>query len=366
MRFTVRLVVAVSVTMGVMGAQSHPTFWRYVHPEARSLFGVDLQKAKASPLGQRVEQEVTRMGLQQMASGQGLDFVSQVEQVLISSPGGFEEASKGRGEVPVVFAMAGKFDVRKLRKQFVELGARRSLYKGVEMFQPKGKKTDMNAAVVNGSILLLGDPKGIRRAVDHHALAAPDAAQSKLFERAAALSQLHDIWWVSEISPAALGAAGMPQAEMFQSVRGFEGGISLHDGLAVALNLRADDSESAKRMGAALQALVQLAIASAPADQPEAAEFLKRLRIGAGDDLVTATVGYSTEEITKTFETVMAARMGGGRVTAGGGDEGVLVNGDGDGEAAPRAVAVAQPEEKFVVRIFNAEGGTREIPIARD
>ncbi|MEZ5354654.1 MAG: hypothetical protein R2762_18630 [Bryobacteraceae bacterium] len=365
MKLGARTLFLLPVMLSIAGAQSHPAFWRYVHPEARSLFGVDLQKAKDSPLGQRVQQELERYGVKQMASSHGVDFISQVDQILVSSPAGFEDADKARGEVPVVFAMAGKFDVPKLRKQFVSLGARRSRYKGVEVFQPKGRNTDMNAAIVNGTVLLLGDPKGIRLAVDHHALGAPDAARSEMFTRAAALSQLHDIWWVSELSPSALAGAGLPQAEMFQAVRGFEGGVSLREGLSIALSLRTDGDGSSKQMGAALQALVQLAAASVKEDQPEVKEFLGRLRIAAGDGLVNASIAYTPGEITQTFEKVMAARMGPGVITAGGGGESVLVNGDGDSTAPTTLAAAPKQEEKFVVRIFNAEGGTREVPIPR-
>jgi hypothetical protein len=362
----VRTLLALSALAGIAAAQSHPTFWRYVHPEARSLFGLDVSKAKASPLGARFRQELDKLGFKQMATSNGVDFVSEVDQVLVSSPGGLESAGKARGEVPLVVALAGKFSVPKLRQQFLKLGAQRTRYKGAELFRPKSGNTDMNAAVVNASILLLGDPAGIRKAIDHHGLAEPAAARSELFARASALNQLYDVWWVSEISPGDLAGSRLPQAQMFQSVRGFDGGVSLRQGLEVALNLRTADEESARQMGSAVQALLVLATAGAEKQEPEVKEFLDRLKIGAEGGVVNARIAYSTDEITKTFESVMAKRMGGRAVTAGGGNEAVLVQ--GDGEAAPATLAVSNglKEEPFVVRIYNAEGGTREVAIARD
>ncbi|MEZ5400464.1 MAG: hypothetical protein R2729_12400 [Bryobacteraceae bacterium] len=366
MKSVAHALIAITLLSASASAQSHPAFWRYVHPDARSMFGLDLRKAKSSPLGQRVSQELQKFGVRQMATQQGFDFVTDVDQVLISSPGGFEDASKGRNEVPMVIALSGRFSVPKLRKKFVSLGARRSLYKGAEIFQPKGKKTDLNAAIVNGSVMLLGDPESIRAAIGNHAGASLETAQSELFARASALSQLHDIWWVSEISPASLAAgisgAGMPQAEMLRAVRAFEGGISLREGIALAMSLRTADDTSAKQMELALQALLNLSLAGIKDDQPEAKEFLSRVRITAENSLVNAQVAYSTSEITMAYEKAMKARMGIEPVTAGGGSESVLAH--GDPSEAP--IVAAAPPEKFVIRIFNAEGGTREVPLARD
>jgi len=334
-------------------AQSHPTFWRYSHPEARALVGIDIERMAKSPFGVRMKKELDQFGAKKMAAGEGMDFLADVDRVLISTPGrGGEAAAAGpaKDAPPVVIALQGKFKVNSLRAGFLKRGARRSLYQGAELFHPRRGKTDMDAALVNSSILLLGDPDALRLTLDHFNAERTAGEVAPLFQRAAELGQIYDLWFTAETSPADLAASNVPNARLLEAVRSFEGGLTLNSGLGLELSLSTEKDEDAQQLAAMLQGLLQMGALAAEDEQ--ARDLLRKIRIGRQNALVSATLRYSQQELDRGLDQAKAAFFA--RTGAGPAVRAKV-------ETKDATSAPADPPAPLTVKILNLETGPREV-----
>jgi hypothetical protein len=111
------ILTAAAVIAASAQSTSHPTFWRYSHPDAKALVGVDVKRVMDSPFGQRLAKEFEQAGFKARAQSEGADLISGVERVLISLPGQFAPRKPaGKTEkTPFVATLQGKFDLAKIR-----------------------------------------------------------------------------------------------------------------------------------------------------------------------------------------------------------------------------------------------------------
>lgn len=359
---TAAILVCLNVASWSANSVSHPSYWRYAHPQAKVLVGIEWQRIVQSPLAAKLQQEMAQAGLTRMMSAQGLDFIWEVERVFISSPGGGK-----KDQPPLVAALQGRFDLAKVRESITKLGAKANVYKGVALLAPDKAGADQVLALASASVLLFGDRVSVQAALDNYSAAAPPPAGSKLYQRAADLSSRFDLWFAGVGAPGDLaGAAAMPQAQMLADVESFEAGVSLQNGLGLELSLNSKTEESAKALAGAVQGLMGLAAMHAGAN-PEAAEFLKKLHVKTEHARVSLALSIDQAELEKGIQQI--------RASAGPAMAGVQVRPKITGTnatnlpALPHAavipVAPIKPAEPAVIRIYGAEGGTKEIPLAR-
>jgi hypothetical protein len=336
-----KLIAWLVLPVSLWGQSSHPAFWRFTHPEAQLLLGADFERIGSSPFGQRLKKEMAAAGIEKAIAAQGLDFLPAVDRVLISSPAS-DTADGKSGRTPAVVAFSGRFDVLKIRRQLTAKGARRSFYKGVELFARAGQPGDMIIGLVNGQIMLLGDPASVKAAIENHRNTEPGTAQNELFQRATELSRNFDVWFLSDVSPTEVEEFKFPGLESLAgAVSALQGGISLRDGLMLELSLGTEDEETAKQLSAALQGAVRLGLAGALDGDPRSRDdLLSRLRFGSSDGWVMMTLTFPEKELEAGFDQMLAARSG--KV-----------------QAAP-VPAKQEPPPPLVVKIHNAEGGTRQ------
>ena len=82
-RLAVRFALLGVVAAGAYAqSTSMPTFWRYSHPEARALVGVNVKRILESPTGLRLAAEFRDAGIQAKAEGEGFGFLNGVERLL--------------------------------------------------------------------------------------------------------------------------------------------------------------------------------------------------------------------------------------------------------------------------------------------
>ncbi|MBM3734526.1 MAG: hypothetical protein FJW39_01965 [Acidobacteria bacterium] len=349
------LLAALIITGLAQGAESAmapvPSFWKYVHPKAKVLVGLDLTRIWRSPAGQRLQKEMDRIGVKKIAADQGMGFFPNIDRVLLSSPG---DGSKGKkaAQPPGVMAMQGRFDMAAMRRDFLKKGASRVSYKGAEIFR-KGASGDIVAALVSQNIMLLGDGPSVRLAMDHREVADSSALRTPLVSRAAELDALYDFWLASEVSPGGIASGTeLPgPAKMFEAIEGFEGGVSFQKGLQVAFGFHNKDSEAASQMASALNAMLQLAALGGDKD-PDAADMLKRTAVELHDSDVIVSLNYTEPEFLAMLDKV--------QVRMGGKEPGTRAAAPaGSPAAAPVPPPPAPPK---TIRIMNLDGGTREIP----
>jgi len=328
---------------------SHPTFWRYLHPQAKTLVGVDLRAVAQSPLWTKIAADFEKSGWKQQASHQGLDFVKDVDQILLSSQS-LPSNTKQLDGSTFVLAMQGHFQLDKLRASITAKGAKAASYKGVPILLQDGK-TDIVLALVSPQVLVLGDPKSLRAAIDNYETTARAMSSEPMFQRATELATLYDAWVVSGAPP----AAGAQSAQILRDVRGFEGGISLRNGLALELNLQTDSAGKARELTDGLGVLLKLATMG-PQQDPMLKDLVRRLRIQTDGNRASFAILWKQDEVLALVDgiksKVVQAALG---APAG---------------PAPAAAPLPNPEPKpptgpLVVKIFGMEGGTREVVIRR-
>jgi hypothetical protein len=151
---------------------------------------------------------------------------------------------------------------------------------------------------------------------------------------------------------------------MFDQVKGFDGGLSFRQGLAVEVNLNTGDAENAKTMATGLKALLSMA---AMGDQKPGspAELLKKLVVAYDDTQVKLAVSFDQAELDRGIDSAKIA-------IAQGITQGLSGAGEAGAEARPApAVALGQhsrqepqePVRPMTIKVYSADGGTREIPL---
>jgi hypothetical protein len=274
---------------------SHPAFWRYVHPDAKILIGVDVNALTRSPLWSSLAADFERAGWKQEISASGLDFLEHVERVLLSAPG-FETQQLDWDQAPVVLALHGRFPLDQLKSTLTARGARASTYQGIPLLEQDGAKTDLLLALVSPQLLLLGDSLSLRAAIDHQLAGSPSLPSSPLFQRATELAVLYDVWITSTITPPARLAAGVAPAPLLEQIRALEGGISFRDGVSLALSLETPSPATARELTEGLNVLLQFG-AMAPKPDPFITGLLSRLRISHDHERAQFAVAWNQLEV---------------------------------------------------------------------
>jgi hypothetical protein len=339
-------------------SSSVPTFWRYAHPDARMLVGVDVGRIASSAVGQRVKREIAQIGIKAAISGSGFGFLQDIQRVLISSTGELTDSKPGK-QPPAVIAIQGKFDVTALRAEMTRKKAAKFVYKNAEIFR-RGSNNDMVVAVVSGNVLLVGDGPSLKLAIDNHAEADPEFIESSLVRRAVELDGLYEVWFASEVSPVTVAeSAGAPTGRMkfFADTNGFEGGISFRKGLGLELAIHNNNEEAAAKLASAMR----LAMDLVPADDKQSADLLRKVVVSNDASSVHVSFAYDEKEVMAGIDTVIASRLKGPMLTAKAGQSPQSAERPLPRQVALAAEPIAADAKPMVVRILNADGGTREV-----
>ncbi len=340
-----------------------PTYWRYVHPDARLLVGLEWRKLVNSQMGEKLRGQLDHSSVR-LASLKGLDFTKDLERVFVSSPG--EHAD---GQPRVVIALSGQFNLPAIRKTVTAEGARPSRYKTVELLVPNAKDpADLCLALINSQTLLLGDRQSVQAAIDQRWRSVP--SDSAILQRASALAAEYELWFVADAPVMELLGKQGPHTQFpfLTDVTGMEAGVSLSQGLAIRLDLESKSEESARALVASLRTV--LSVIAGQQKLPAVAGIMQKLQLNAVNTTARIAFWADREELEKHFPTTgpgapattLAARPA---------VKGITVAAAHPVPAAPlpapppapaaAPVPPPPPPPPQVIRVFNAEGGTREI-----
>ena len=336
-----------------------PGLWRYVHPEAKVLAGLEWSKFARSEFG-RLTQQPLESALR--SDFGGLDFAEPVERIRVSSPGG------GTGEPRFLVAMRGKFPLAKVREFVLKQGGLSRRHAGVELLEPPpGAKEEVSLALIDAQTILAGDWESLLDAVEGR---REPQDERPWLARARELSREHDLWVLVESLDAFPRQAGA-QPPFLADVRALEGGLSARNGLQVLLRLSMASPESAASLAGAVMSLGKMAPAQDPMGQ-----LLSRLSAGPDRDTVRIQLALDPKQVQQTVAGI-AGSMGTGKRSLAD----WVSPSPRPGAPAPPVAALAavravhrapQPEpvvavkprepERKVIRIVGLEEGTREIP----
>lgn len=275
---------------GVMAAKAADSqLLSLVMPDAKVLAGVNVDQAKASPLGLFVlgQMQGNHPELQQLIALTGFDPSRDVHELLA--------ATAGTGSHDGLMLARGNFDPAKILAAATAAGAVTESYGGATIIEDPKKTGGM--VFLDSTLVIAGGIAEVEAAIDHHSGQSLPAA---VIDQANQWSASEDAWTFSTVPPSTLfpqtpssGLGGNVQG-VLQQVRQAGAGIKYGAAVAVTVQLQTDTAQNATQMAAALQLLANMAQMQAGQGNGNAAlaALAQGLTIGAQGSTVkiTATV----------------------------------------------------------------------------
>jgi hypothetical protein len=325
-----------------------PRAWRLVHPDAVVLLGVDIRAIRQSAAGKSLDKSLSQAS-KGMMSLPALQFLRDIDQVLLSAPGKEMLASKAQAvkkpgvpaNSPVLIILTGHFPATHL--DGLLHGVHRT-YNGVHIYASSPGGVNSEVALLNENTLLFGDSDSLRGAIDRSQRS--NLSPSRLLKRAASLAPGNDLWLLatappSMFPPAGFQPAGVNLQTMASEIRGIDAGIAFHDGLKLAINLSTKDAESASKVVRLITAKLQSSM-EGKMDAQQAAEFLRKMDIAAEGNQIRVKFAMSQDEMDRAV--ALAQKMN---------------------AASPRVALRPQPQrpEPGTIKVYGMPGGAREISV---
>ena len=331
------LILSLCSITGTALASGDSLLWRFAHPGARAMAGLDWRRVLDSPVGRELKRELENSDL--ATAPEGFNVLTDVERVLLSSPG--KRPGMGKNDAPVVIAVEGRFNLAEIRKSALGNDVTSRTYQSVEIIAPKRKDGDrMALALVNEHIVLFGDTGCVEAAI-------AGGTAPALSRRALELARDNEFWIVADSVPWDLAANRAPQLAMLREITGIDAAVSLRQGLGLTFNLVAKSRESAQSIAGSLGMLLNMASLQAK-ERPEVASLLRKLTIVSDEATVKLAMSVDEAELERGMASFRAQRPE-LRIRA-------AVRGDLQTPVAP-----AEPEKKSIF-VHGLEGGPREIP----
>ena len=205
---TPALVILASTTAS---AAVDPALLDLVMPEAKVLYGIQVQQALASPFGQFALSRLPDhgKGLLQLAVATGFDLRRDLQEILLAS-------SAGKGKWPDGIILArGSFEPAKFADLARTVGAKTADYRGFTLITPPGSGGS-SFSFLDSSTLAIGSPTEVQGVIDRR---ASPGASTALARKAQAASGTGDAWFatvtpLAQLAPASTGPlpAGFVQA----------------------------------------------------------------------------------------------------------------------------------------------------------
>jgi hypothetical protein len=342
-----RIIVLLAVSVASLQAVHFPNSWRYAHPDAQMLAGVDVHELMKSPVGQVIRDQVAKAGLSGIP---GVEIINDIDRIFISSPG----KPEGTAEAPMLALLTGRFRLDWLRKLAASEGATIRTYSTVEIIAPpKAHELDPHFALIDATTILVGDRKTVIAALERGGTQAsqPPEADS-VMGRAREMADRHHVWIVSTLRLDQFAGNRAPQLPFAADIEAVEAGLSFREGARVDLRLVTKSEESAKSIATGLQMLVPLALQQ----QPAMAELAKKIEVAVGETEVRLALAIDAKDLEQSFGQLQAS------FTPPGSHSQLPAPTAVDTPRAPVQVQPPPPPRKRVIRIEGLDEGPREIP----
>ncbi|HME09931.1 MAG TPA: hypothetical protein VKG25_22925 [Bryobacteraceae bacterium] len=334
-------------------AQTDARLWRYLHPDAKAVIGVDWGRFQQSAVWTMFQEKLGALPL----PVKGLPFLKDIDRILLSSPGA-PENSEGKKDAQVLIVVHGNFAPDSVRKALVEQGLHRQIYGKFYIYRPQTTSNqDLGFVVADAQTVLIGDLSSLCAALDRSEFT--QITPGPTLTRAAVLDAQNDFWAV--ISNPNILAGDRLQGfitgdDLSGLGGGLEFGVSLREGFAFNVTLKTASEAMAKHLADQISTAVKLSLKDKPAN-PALAEMGKKLKIAAAGDTVSMNLHLTKEEMERSARLYQDSLKIQASIKT----------------AAPKAppplnLAIETPpktipqKDKMVIRIEGLDGGTREVP----
>jgi hypothetical protein len=221
-------------SVGYATAQSHPGWWTVVPPESRSLVGIEWENLRNSPFGDALRGELSTGGSIALPN---LPCLMNAHDFLMASP-------------PLLAAANGGCTPATVRTEAPAHGLKLSSYRGFEMWiDPVASAFSL--VQFSDRVVLIGSVKSLRATIDRSL--AETRTYSPLLIQGARLARTRDLWAVATELPDPLASIFVPLDVTASSVRNFEGGITLREGLDLGAILDAGSEGAAAEFAASVR-----------------------------------------------------------------------------------------------------------------
>lgn len=304
--------------------------WRFAHPNAKSLIGLDVRRIRQSGLGRFLDPNY----LEAIAGHiPGMDLLSQVDTVVISSPGSPDDDDSK--EPPILIVARGRFDLDRARRILRDQGTKAQTFDSVTVYRPQGKASkEFGLALIDAGTILAGDAQSVFSAIERRGLPAGDSASPAIL-RAQTLSEGNDVWAVMS-QPGAFADKLLPLAQL--GVTRLELGMSLRGGLILHGSLSTRSEPKTRALREELNELLKAAARAQP--------FAKKLKLAVEASDLRFSLRMSQNDLEASVRNVLEKPRSNQSVVA---------------ESKP--VITAKPQ---VIRIEGLDEGSREVKYLPD
>lgn len=231
-----------------------------VMPDAKVVFGANVSRILASPLGKNFTGKEPRVGaaLAGFAAATGFNLTRDLEEILVATTGQPKDA-------PTLVVLRGIFDKDRVRAFAKNNGATVSTYNGLEIYTGARnmgtEKVSGAFAVIGQSIVVGGQLEPVKAAIRNRNQGPRISAD--LGRKIAALSENYDVWAVS-LAPASGLTSRFDDSkpdvasEMLKAIEQFSGGLKFGDGFEFAAEILSHTQRDAEKLGGGLQTVVAL------------------------------------------------------------------------------------------------------------
>jgi hypothetical protein len=202
-----------------------PNLLGLVMPDAKVVYGVQVQQTLASPFGQFAISHLPQNdALRRFQAATGFDPQRDLREFLVASP---TTGNLNDGSDALVLA-SGAFAPDKVLALATVIGAKVSDYSGIAMITPPQEHEPRVFAFLDASTIAIGSEAAIRGVIDRHNAQA--AFSGPLFQKAVDASATHDAWFatvtpLTDLIPAGT-TGGFNPATLLQSV--IESWVGVH------------------------------------------------------------------------------------------------------------------------------------------
>lgn len=332
--------------VALMAQSAAQTALDLAQPDAKILIGVDVRGLRNSSLAESLP-AATRTQMQApmaMFHVPGIELLNDIDSVFLSSTGDLSAASKPaapkpgtvgaalaappKASAPFLLALMGTFPDEHVRPL---LKGPHPSYKGINVYRGTGADPT-SIAILDEHTVLMGDDKSIYRAIDRKT--AGDPAQGPLIARARELAASNDIWIVARDTSGNLQKATGPAAAFAAEIEGLDLGLAVREGFNLDMSLATKTEVGAQMLAQLLNSQMQTAVSS-KMDDARAAEFWRKVKVGADGRRMQVQVALTKEELQENIRLMQQQKAAA--------QTSVASSSSRSSSAAPAAVRITTP-----------------------
>ena len=272
---------------------------RLAQSDANMMIGIRVADFVSSPLAQRMWQEAmsSQPEIEQIMSLVGPNPLALVDEILVTAtvtgPSQMENAD-------ALALVSGSFDESQVVDVLCQKGCETEMYRGFQLRKALGQdKGPSHFVMLDSGELALGSRELLQGAIERRASGETAAFSGGMTDWINRLGR-HHIWVAasgpfSQASAAGDDAGGQMMSNFASKVDGFGLGVNVSGDLEMSLDLRTTTEQDAQQFYDMIQGFI--AMAKTNDQQPQASEFLDKLRLSRDGRILAARMSISQADI---------------------------------------------------------------------